>query len=137
MQFFPLTRETYPLWLSFWEKTPFRTADTTFINLVGWAPVYGLEAAVEGDLFWIRRTQNGETSFWTPLGDTQKADWDRVFSSFPAGTCFERIPLPLAEKLMSTFTSEKPSQVLPVANFIRNALTSMPSNACTVSITAP
>lgn len=99
MQFFPLTRETYPLWLSFWEKNPFRTADTTFINLVGWAPVYGLEAAVEGDLFWIRRTQNGETSFWTPLGDTQKADWDRVFSSFPAGTCFERIPLPLAEKM--------------------------------------
>ena len=101
MQFFPLTCETYPLWLSFWEKTPFRTADTTFINLFGWALVYGLEAAVEGDLFWIRRTRNGESAFWTPLGDTRSVNWESALAPFPAGTRFERIPTDLALQMQA------------------------------------
>ena len=102
MQFFPFTRDTYPLWLSFWEKTRNRTADMTFINLFGWAPVYGLEAAVEDNLFWVRRTQNGECAFWMPLGDTHEIDWNQALSSFPAGTHFERIPVAIAKQMHET-----------------------------------
>jgi uncharacterized protein len=101
MQFSPLTLDCYPVWKSFWDKTPVRTADTTFVNLYGWALAYELEYAVSNDLFWVRktRTSTGIPTLWMPLGDTANVAWDEALASFPAGTRFERIPEALAKAM--------------------------------------
>ena len=98
MQFSPLTLDCYPVWKSFWDKTPIRTADTTFVNLYGWALAYELEYAVSDGLFWIRKVQSSTapSTLWMPLGDTTNVTWDEALASFPAGTRFERIPEALA-----------------------------------------
>lgn len=101
MLFSSLTPNQYELWKSFWEKTRNRTADCTFFNLYGWALAYGIEYAVENDLFWVRSTKGEKPVYWYPLGNTDDLNWDTVLADFPSGSCFERIPISLAEQIQS------------------------------------
>ncbi len=99
MQFSPITLEHFDIWKSFWTQSRFRTADTTFVNLFGWAQVYGLECALGHNLFWIRKTKAETPILWMPIGNTDAIDWNEALSEFESQTSFERVPLALAQEI--------------------------------------
>jgi hypothetical protein len=77
-------------------RCPQVTSDYSYINLWGWAQVYGLEWAWKDSLVWIRQTLPKQI-YWAPIGDWEKADWPRMFENCPeAGTEFTRVPEMLA-----------------------------------------
>ena len=107
MQFSPITLEHFEVWKSYWTRAKFRTADTTFVNLFGWALAYGLECSESHNLFWIRKTKGATPTLWMPIGNTENVNWDEALSQFEPGTQFERIPLPLAQSIKESSTRVK------------------------------
>lgn len=73
------------------------TSDYSFLNLWGWAEVYGLEWAWEKGLVWIRQTLPEET-YWAPVGPWHQMDWQATrTAALSSGTRFIRVPETLVE----------------------------------------
>jgi uncharacterized protein len=72
------------------------TSDYSFINLWGWATVYGLEWAWAENLVCIRQTLPNQ-KYWAPVGDWEHADWPKILKDFPGSALsFVRVPEILA-----------------------------------------
>lgn len=77
--------------------TPQRTSDFSFVNIYGWAEVYGLQWSFDGPLAWLRQTRP-ETVYWAPVGPWDEIDFSRP-GAFPEGaTQFIRVPEQLARQ---------------------------------------
>jgi uncharacterized protein len=73
------------------------TSDYSFLNLWGWAEVYGLEWAWEKGLVWIRQTLP-EKKYWAPMGPWQEVDWGAARKALTSdGTPFIRVPEALCD----------------------------------------
>lgn len=71
---------------------PQTTSDYSFLNLWGWAEVYGLEWAWEKGLVWIRQTLP-EEKYWAPMGPWREVDWTSARKALVSdGTRFIRVP---------------------------------------------
>ena len=65
-------------YLRYFARSPQKASDYSFINLWGWADVYGLQWAWTDNLVWIRQTEP-EAAYWAPVGDWQGVAWDTEF----------------------------------------------------------
>lgn len=92
LNFVPITRSQQNNYLEVLAHCPQLTSDYSFINLWGWAEVYGLFWAWTDDLVWIKQTIPDE-AFWAPVGSWAEINWNRYFSEhFENRTTFLRIP---------------------------------------------
>ncbi len=92
--FTPITLDATSEYLHYWEQTPQRSIDYTLSNLWGWARYYGLQWAFSPSLCWIRQ-EKPTPVFWAPIGDWEKADWDKELP-WQSGTQIIRVPEQLA-----------------------------------------
>lgn len=73
------------------------TSDYSFLNLWGWAEVYGLEWAWEKGLVWIRQTLP-EEKYWAPMGPWREVNWEMTRKAHISdGTRFIRVPETLCD----------------------------------------
>ncbi len=69
-------------------------SDYSFINLWGWAEVYGLQWAWDPDLVWIRQSIP-EPVAWAPVGPWDSVDWtQRLNAARPSGSPLRLIRVP-------------------------------------------
>ncbi len=66
----------------FWNITPEKSIDYTFINLWGWREYFGLQWHFTDKLCWLKPTPNffnnlphDIPTFWAPMGQWQDVDW--------------------------------------------------------------
>jgi hypothetical protein len=95
LEFEPIQLEKQNDFINQLALCPRVTSDYSFVNLWGWAEVYGLCWCWRDDLVWIKQTKPRE-KYWAPIGPWEKIDWQAVLAeSLPPGAPFTRIPEPL------------------------------------------
>jgi hypothetical protein len=65
-------------YLQYFARSPQKASDYSFINLWGWADIYGLQWAWTDNLVWIRQSEP-EDAYWAPVGDWHGVAWDTEF----------------------------------------------------------
>ena len=97
LQFESIQLEKQSAYLKYLDTCPIKTSDYSFVNLWGWADIYGLEWAWSSDLVWIRQTRP-ETLYWAPVGNWGGVNWKQTLKgNFSASVQFGRIPKDLLE----------------------------------------
>ncbi len=97
LQFEPIQLERQREFYEYLDVCPEKTSDGTFLNLWGWADVYGLEWAWTPELVWIRQTSPVE-KYWAPVGNWKKVDWGKTLGLHFSGTMlFGRVPEALVQ----------------------------------------
>ena len=97
MRFHPIDMDRQTQYLGVLSRCPAKYSDYSFINLWGWAEIYGLEWAWEDSHVWIRQTIP-EIFYWAPVGPWAATDWKRTFKDhIPSDTVFIRIPAGLLD----------------------------------------
>lgn len=93
-------QEAYAIHLA---ACPQKNSDISFVNLWGWADVYGLEWAWSDDLVWIRQSRPAE-QYWTPVGNWRAVNWGGILKEhFNEPASFVRVP----EALLQIWQSEE------------------------------
>ena len=96
MRFRPIGLDRQKQYSDVLSRCPAKFSDYSFINLWGWAEIYGLQWAWEDSLVWIRQTIP-ETFYWAPVGPWAEIDWEKTFAAhIPPGSAFFRVPEMLA-----------------------------------------
>jgi uncharacterized protein len=96
-EFFPIELIRQDAYRQNLSKCPNITSDYSFINLWGWATVYGLEWAWAENLVWIRQNFPKQ-KFWAPVGDWGNADWPKIIKGFSESVSeFVRVPETLCD----------------------------------------
>jgi hypothetical protein len=97
LKFESIQLEQQSAYLKIFDACPAKASDYSFINLWGWADIYGLEWAWSSGLVWIRQTLP-ETLYWAPVGNWGTISWKQTLrENFSGLTQFERIPKELLE----------------------------------------
>ena len=97
LEFESIQLEQQGAYLTFLDACPHKASDYSFINLWGWADIYGLEWAWSSDLVWIRQT-HPETLYWAPVGNWGAVNWKQALTvNFSDSVHFGRIPKELLE----------------------------------------
>jgi hypothetical protein len=97
LEFHPIELDRQDAYRQRLSQCPNITSDYSFINLWGWASIYGLEWAWAEKLVWIRQNLPKQM-FWAPVGSWEDADWSKIIEGFPeSGAAFVRVPETLAE----------------------------------------
>lgn len=97
MHFHPIGMDRQREYLDALGRCPEKFSDYSFINLWGWADIYGLEWAWEENHVWIRQTIP-ETLYWAPVGPWAGTDWKTtVQEHLPPDTVFFRVPETLTD----------------------------------------
>jgi hypothetical protein len=92
LHFEPILLERQSEYFEYLDGCPEKASDYSFLNLWGWAEVYGLEWAWTPELIWIRQSRPVE-KYWAPVGDWKKADWVKTLRLHFSGTVsFGRVP---------------------------------------------
>jgi len=92
LKFEPIQLQQQSAYLKFLDTCPTKASDYSFVNLWGWADIYGLEWAWLSDLIWIRQTRP-ETLYWAPVGNWDIVGWKQTLKeNFSSSTQFGRIP---------------------------------------------
>ncbi len=92
LQFELIQLEQQSAYLEFLDACPNKASDNSFVNLWGWADIYGLEWAWSSDLVWVRQTRP-EPIYWTPVGNWSAVDWNQTLKENYNGSIqFGRIP---------------------------------------------
>lgn len=93
LEFEPITLDRQSDYNRLFDRCSPKPSDYSFINIWGWAPVYGLKWAWERERVWIRQ-EKPEPAFWAPVGFWQDAeDWQAIMSNSVSGpTTFVRTP---------------------------------------------
>jgi hypothetical protein len=92
LQFEPIQIERQSEYFEFLDVCSEKASDYSFLNLWGWADVYGLEWAWTSELVWIRQSRPAE-KYWAPVGDWKRADWVKTLGLHFSGTVsFGRVP---------------------------------------------
>lgn len=79
---------------TYYERCPQKTSDTSFVNLWGWASIYGLKWAWTDHLVWIKETLP-KIRFWAPVGSWENVDWQQTIDLLIDGgmpVTFIRVP---------------------------------------------
>ena len=77
---------------SYFSKCSQKASDYSFINLFGWADVYGLCWAWTDNLVWIKQTYP-KPVYWAPIGDWKSVHWEPVIEElFSHQAEFIRVP---------------------------------------------
>lgn len=82
LSFEPITLDRQSEYLSRFSKMPQKASDYSFINLWGWADIYGLRWAWDGPLVWIKQTR-GQPCYWAPVGSWEDVEWPGFFDRKP------------------------------------------------------
>jgi hypothetical protein len=82
LSFEPISLEQQARYLSIFSRMPQKSSDYSFINLWGWADVYGLQWAWDEHLVWIRQTKP-QQMYWAPVGPWEDIDWSLYFNRDP------------------------------------------------------
>ncbi len=92
LRFEPIRIERQPDYFEFLDACPEKASDYSFLNLWGWADVYGLEWAWTPELVWIRQSRPVE-KYWAPVGDWKSVDWAEILRlHFSGNVPFGRVP---------------------------------------------
>jgi hypothetical protein len=90
--FEPISLDKQNKYLKCFSQCSQKASDYSFVNLWGWAEVYGLYWAWSDQVVWIKQTIPNEV-FWAPVASWPEIDWSRYFNTyFKAPTIFHRIP---------------------------------------------
>ncbi len=92
LQFESVQLERQSAYVAFLDACPQKSSDYSFVNLWGWADIYGLEWAWSPDLVWIRRTRP-EILYWAPVGNWEAVNWHQTLRRhFDSSVQFGRVP---------------------------------------------
>ena len=92
LNFEPISLDRQEEYLKYFSKFPQKASDYSFVNLWGWAKVYGLYWAWSNQMVWIKQTIPDE-AFWAPVAPWSEVDWNRCFDRyFNSTTAFMRVP---------------------------------------------
>jgi hypothetical protein len=96
LNFEPISLDRQENYLKYLLNSPQKASDYSFINLWGWAEVYGLYWAWSDQMVWIKQTIPKEV-FWAPVTAGSEIDWNLCFDKyFNSTTVFQRVPEYLA-----------------------------------------
>ena len=104
----PLNFETISLnrqaeYLDCLSLCPEKASDYSFVNLWGWAEVYGLYWAWAGEQVWIKQTKP-RTLLWAPVGPWESVSWKECFEEYSLDeTPFTRVPEDLVQYWKNDF----------------------------------
>jgi len=102
LQFEPIRIERQSEYFEFLDTCPEKASDYSFLNLWGWADVYGLEWSWTPELVWIRQSRPVET-YWAPVGDWKRVDWvNTLRRHFNGIVWFGRVPEALMQIWLQT-----------------------------------
>ena len=89
---------------AYYQACPQKSSDYSFINLWSWQEKYHTELAYADDLCWIRQSCGGKVFYAAPIGDWNRAEWQKIISR-RLGTEFalKKLPEALALKLEMDF----------------------------------
>lgn len=97
-------REEYE---TYYQASPEKSSDTSFINLWAWDNKYQTETAFAEGLCWLRFKQSNGYIYGPPLGDYAKVEWKHVFAKYlPTEANFKSMPELLTQKLQQTFAEQ-------------------------------
>ncbi len=96
LDFKPVCLSMQSEYREFFSRCSEMASDYSFINLWGWADVYGLEWARIDSLIFIRQALP-EPAYWAPVGNWAEIDWVGLVKEYPElKTTFIRVPETLA-----------------------------------------
>jgi hypothetical protein len=92
LNFEPVSLDRQDQYLKYFSKFPQKASDYSFVNLWGWAEVYGLYWAWADRMVWIKQTIPNEV-FWAPVAPWSEIDWNLCFDQYcNSTTTFMRVP---------------------------------------------
>lgn len=92
LNFEPISLDKQNKYLKCFSQCSQKASDYSFVNLWGWAEVYGLYWAWSDQIVWIKQTIPNEV-LWAPVTSWSEIDWNRYFNEyFEISTTFQRIP---------------------------------------------
>lgn len=92
LNFEPISLDKQNKYLKCFSQCSQKASDYSFVNLWGWAEVYGLYWAWSDQIVWIKQTIPNEV-LWAPVASWPEIDWNRYFNTyFKAPAIFQRIP---------------------------------------------
>jgi uncharacterized protein len=92
LNFEPISLDKQNKYLKCFSQCSQKASDYSFVNLWGWAEVYGLYWAWSDQIVWIKQTIPNEV-LWAPVASWSEIDWNRYFNEyFEISTTFQRIP---------------------------------------------
>lgn len=92
LDFEPVSLDKQNHYLKFFSQCPQKASDYSFVNLWGWADVYGLHWAWSDQLVWIKQTIPNEV-FWAPVAVWSEIDWNTCFDRYvKSPAVFMRVP---------------------------------------------
>jgi uncharacterized protein len=92
LNFEPISLDKQDKYLEYFSQFPQKASDYSFINLWGWADVYGLYWAWSDQMVWIKQTIPNEV-FWAPVAPWPEIDWNRCFDEYlDSRAVFHRVP---------------------------------------------
>jgi uncharacterized protein len=92
LKFEPVSLDRQDQYLQYFSQLPQKASDYSFVNLWGWAEVYGLYWAWSDQMVWIKQTIPKEV-FWAPVAPWSEIDWNLCFDKYFNSTAvFHRVP---------------------------------------------
>ncbi|MBW2604417.1 MAG: DUF2156 domain-containing protein [Deltaproteobacteria bacterium] len=92
LNFEPISLDKQNEYLKYFSQCSQKSSDYSFVNLWGWAEVYGLYWAWSDQIVWIKQTIPNEV-LWAPVASWPEIDWKRYFNEyFHIPVTFQRIP---------------------------------------------
>jgi hypothetical protein len=92
LNFEPISLDMQDKYLEYYSEFPQKASDYSFVNLWGWAEVYGLCWAWSDRMVWIKQTIPNEV-FWAPVAQWSETDWNLCFDKYFNSTAdFLRVP---------------------------------------------
>jgi len=92
LNFEPISLDKQNKYLKCFSLCSQKASDYSFVNLWGWAEVYGLYWAWSDEIVWIKQTIPNEV-LWAPVASWTEIDWNRYFNEhYKISATFQRIP---------------------------------------------
>jgi hypothetical protein len=92
LNFEPISLDKQNKYLEYFSQCSQKSSDYSFVNLWGWAEVYGLFWAWSDQIVWIKQTIPNEV-LWAPVASWTEIDWNREFNEhYKISATFQRIP---------------------------------------------
>jgi hypothetical protein len=92
LNFEPISFDKQNEYLKYFLQCSQKSSDYSFVNLWGWAEVYGLFWAWSDQIVWIKQTIPNEV-LWAPVASWTKIDWNRYLNEhYKISATFQRVP---------------------------------------------
>jgi len=103
LSFEPIALSHQNAYQAYLTKCPQVSSDYGFVNLFGWAEIYGLEIAWTEKMVFLRQNRP-EPLMWAPVGDWLSVDWPACKADYPDDfSSFVRVPETLANIWQQAF----------------------------------